>query len=558
VTTATTTLTPIDYQIQHWSGLLATSLPGLDLRRLVEAPETLTPTEVGVFRGLCQGSLHFTCVFALGYHELSLPTGTHGQMCRQLEALDKPQMHLKYRGYFKSTIGTIAHPVWNLMNDPERYAFVLVTDDEPLGLSRMRDIKKGLKRPQIKALFPECCVDPEQKADRIWSTVGRTDDGPAGEFRTTRQAQAGRHPWHLLFDDLVNDKNYTSRDEQDRLKAYIDASQPTIEATNLLTWVATLWANYDATHHFISVMYPHNLDLYVTPVRGYADVEDSGKIIVHDTGEYAYPADETCPHKHQWDDEKFERVKHGYRKHPFTFRAQFMLDTSHTEGESFEEEWLQWRQRPDLRYFTRYMSVDPASGEDGAEHSRPAIAVIGYAHNGDIQVLETRDHYNSVTDCLDDMFELYGRYKPAKVGVESYAGVGATFISLAKRQQRERGVFFPLEKQTHPRASKDEHIIEALQYPYQAKVVWHDEALRGQRYEEQLMTFPASEYKDLLDAVSYAVRLALEFGYRGPLPGQATAEDGPKTMPTMADRVNERIAAHAAGADDKESTGGYW
>lgn len=559
--TATPPLTPIEKHIQVYSELLKSSQPGLeelDLRRLVEAPTSLLPDEKAIYRGLARGSLHFTSVFLLGYHDLSPISGTHGEMCRQLEALDRPQMHLKYRGYFKSTIGTIAHPIWNFMSDPEDYAFVLVTDDEKLGLSRMRDIKKGLRKPQMKVLFPECDVEKGEGADRIFSIVGRTADGPGGEFRTTRQAQAGRHPWHLLFDDLVNDANYRSREDQERLKRYIDESQPTIEATNLLTWIATLWANYDATHHFINVMYPHNLDLYVTPVRGYAEVTEAGKIIAHDNHVYAYPKDPSAPNKHQWDDEKFERVKHGYRKHPFTFRAQFMLDTSYTEGESFEEDWLQWRIRPDLRYFTRYMSVDPASGEDSTGTSRPAIAVIGYAEDGEFHVIETLDHYKGITECVDDVFRLYDQFKPAKVGVEVYAGVGNTFMSLLSEQMRQRGVFLPLVKQTHPRQTKDEHIVEALQYPYQARAVWHDETLRGGRYEEQLMAFPGGEYKDLLDAVAYAVKLALEFKYLGPRRGTAGVDDGPKTLPTLRDDINDRVQRHYESALSSENRSGYW
>ena len=554
----TTPMTPIEHQISDWKRRLESQWPGLDLERLVKAPTTLNNLERDTFRGLALGSLHFTCVFLLGYDKMSLLDGTHGEMCAQLEAINRPQMHLKYRGFFKSTIGTISHPIWNFMHDPEQYSFVLITDDEPLGRSRMRDVKKALRRPQVEVLFPECVINPDEKADNMFSLLSRTGDGPSGENRTSRMPQAGRHPMHLIYDDLVNEMNYNSRDYQERLRKYLDESQPTIEATNLVTYVATLWANYDATHHFVSVMYPHNLDLYVTPVRGHADIEDTGRIVVHDGHEYAYPVCPDCQHEHQWDDEKFERVKAGYRKHPFIFRAQFMLDTSQAEGESFEEEWLQWRQRPDTRYFSRYMSVDPASGERGADNSRPAIAVIGYGHTGEIQVMETRDHYNSITDCLDDMFALYDIYKPEKVGVESYAGVGNTFLSLARRQMQERGVYFEIVKQTHPRETKDQHIIEALQYPYQARVIWHDHDLRGGRYEEQLLTFPGGEYKDLLDAVAYAVKLALEFGYRGPLPGTAEKDDGAKVVPNMGDRITDRINSHRGGVVQKETSGGFW
>jgi hypothetical protein len=555
----TPTMTPIEWQIQDWQRRLESSLPGLPLQRFVEQPETLDATERQIFRGLCKGSLHFATVFALGYDKLSLHDGLHGQMCSRLQHLDRPQMHLMYRGGFKSTIGSIAHPIWLTMNDPQGYSFLLITSDEPLARARMRDVKKRLMRPQVQVLFPELELDPMQKADQRFSVVGREADGYGFEYRTTQMPLAGRHPHHLGFDDLVNEKNYKSREEQDRLKKYFDESGPTVEATNLSTFYATLYANYDTTHHIIDVMYPAgNLDLFVTPVRGSAEVAEDGKIAIHDTEEYAYPVSPECPHEHQWDDEKFDRTKKRYAKHPFIFRAQFMLDTSYTEGQSFEKAWLRWRRRPDLRWFTRYLTVDPASGEATTGKSRPAIVVVGYGENGDIQILETRDHYTGITECVDDVFALFDQFKPFKVGVEIYAGVGNTFWSLLRRQMRERGVWLPLVKQTHGRISKDEHIIEALQYPYQGGAVWHDEALFEGRYESQLLDFPGSEYKDLLDAAAYAVRLALEYGYQGAGRQAGGEGDGPKVVPDFNDRLNERLRQHADRALTGAKKDGYW
>ena len=156
------------------------------------------------------------------------------------------------------------------------------------------------------------------------------------------------------------------------------------------------------------------------------------------------------------------------------------------------------------------------------------------------------------------MFRLYDEYKPEKVGVEVYAGVGNTFMSLLGEQMRQRGVFLPLEKQTHPRQTKDEHIVEALQYAYQARAVWHDNDLRGGRYEEQLMAFPGGEYKDLLDAVAYAFKLALQFKYRGPLRGDATVDDGLKTLPSLQDDINDRVHRHRETVLANENRSGYW
>lgn len=546
-------MTPIELQICDWQRSLDSEWPGLELRRFVTAPGTLDRTERSVFRGLCQGSLHFTTVFALGYDLLSLRDGVHGEMCRQLEGAVRPQMHLRYRGFFKSTIGTIAHPIWRMMNDVANYSFLLVTSDEPLALDRMRDIKKRIMRPQVQVLFPELELLRGEKADRVFSCVGREADGAGFMMRTTQQPLAGRHPHHLHFDDLVNEKNYKSREEQDRLRKYFDESQPTVRQSNLVTFVATPYANYDATHHVIEIMYPELMDLFLTPVRGWCEVREDKRIVHHDGEEYAFPVDERAPHEDQWDDAKYAEERHKYRKHPFIFRAQYHMDTSFTEGESFLPGWLKHRPRPDLRYYTRYMSVDPASGMEGG--SKLALGLIAYGANGEIQVLETRDHYTGLPDLIDDMFVLFDVYRPAKVGVETYAGIGATFWEQIMRQCRERGIYMPLEKQTHGRSTKDEHILEALQAPYKWGNVWHDDALAGGRYETQLLDFPGSEYKDLLDAVAYAVKLALTFGYRGPSPGAAVDGDGVKGLPDLNDRINERIASHREKALSGTTTG---
>ena len=548
---------PLELQTLDWQKWLDSEWPGLDLKRFLEAPQTLDRTERSVFRGLCMGSLHFTTVFALGYDLLGLRGSVHAEMCQQLQDASRPQMHLRYRGFYKSTIGSIAHPIWRAMNDVVDYSYLIITSDEPLVRARMRDIKRRIMRPQVQVLFPELAIDQGEKADHQFSCVGREADGPGFMMRTTLQSLAGRHPHHMNFDDLVNEKNYKSRDEQDRLKKYFDESQPTVRAVQLVTMEATPYAAYDATHHIIEVMYPEFMDLYVTPVRGDVEIGPTGRLLFVDGPEYAFPVDSRVEHEDQWDDEKFREERFKYRKHPFIFRAQYLMDTSYTEGESFLPAWLKHRKRPDLRYFTRYMSVDPASGMEGG--SKLALALIGYAANGEFQVLEARDHYAGLPELLEDMFALFEAYRPSKVGIETYAGIGATFWEQVRRQMRERGVYMPLEKQTHAKESKDEHILEALQAPYKWGNVWHDEGLQGGRYETQLLDFPSAEYKDLLDAVAYAFKLGLTFGYRGPAQGEADVSDDVKKLPDMNDRLNDRIRSHREKAlAGSEPQGGYW
>lgn len=538
--------TQLQLQIQSWQKRLESDLPGIAIEKWLKRPESLDVVERSVFRGLCLSSLHFTTVFALGYDLLSLPGGVHWEMCQQLQTAERPQLHLRYRGFYKSTIATIAHPIWRVMCDPGHYSFLLVTSDEPLGLARMRDIKKRLMRPQVQVLFPELALQRGETADRAFSVVGREEDGPSFMMRTTQQPLAGRHPYHLHFDDLVNEQNYKSRERQDELRRYYDESQPTVRQTRLVTLTATPYAHYDATHHVIDVMYPELLDVFITPVRGWCEMDEAKRVVHHDTGEYAFPVDERVDHEDQWDDRKFEEEKRKYRKHPFIFRAQYLMDTSAVEGRGFHRRWLRYRPLNDLRYYTRYMSLDPASGAHSG--SRPALAIVAYGYEGDLQVLVTRDDYEGLPELLEDMFRLYEVYRPAKVGIETYAGIGATFWEQVQRQMRERGVYMPLEKQTHGSRSKDEHILEALQPPYQWGGIWHSEELRGGRYEAQLLDFPSSEYMDLLDVVAYAVKLALQYGYRGPAPGEATQTDDVKRVPDFGDRLRERIENHGRRA----------
>ncbi len=488
------------YYVQKLGNELSEWEWGGILERLIEEPKRLEERERAIVAEVAAADFHFFCTMILARDRLSLPGGFHGRVCRRLEVLRRPQFHLYYRGAFKSTIISIARPIWRVCQNPD-HDHLMIVSDRALGVSHLSAIGRQIEtNERLQLLFPHM-----KKGKKDWGEESRTVEGRSPskvgstwELRTTGQAIAGRHIGSIGIDDLVNDANYRSRLRQDELYAYIDSIWPALN-TEELTLAGTRYADYDCWGRVIRHLYPEMLDLYVQPVRGRGDLGLDGSVIWTDDGTYAHPL--------EWDDRRYDRERKKI-KDPLFFSAQYLLDTSQSGDLGFKAEWIEYHQGL-LPHLTVYIGADPASGQGS---SRPAIGVVGIDSDHKYYVLHATSKFATEAEFIDHLFILNTTYKPLVTGLERFSQGGWGSWELLQRQMGEKKQYFVAEPMTG--AAQEVRVHETMWPLYQWNRVRHVRDLKGSDFESQLMKYPRGQYTDEVDAVCRAMELAVKYGFQ--------------------------------------------
>jgi len=429
--------------------------------------------------------------------------GFHGTVCERLQGVERPQLHLYYRGAYKTTIAVISRALWRAAKDPDHYDLILLMSDLELGKQHLRAIGGHIENNELlRRLYPRMRRNRKDWSEKSKSLVCRnvTSSGPTFELRTIGQSLSGWHSGSLAIDDLVNDENCESRAEQDNLKRRFDYTWPTVDSEEVFI-TATLYADYDATMHMIRQLYPEELHVFAQPVRGRGWFDEEGKLVLDDNEKYADP--------YTWDDERLERTRRKISS-AYIFRCQYFLDTTQPDQLSFRPEW--WSEhvaRENLPPLSIYIAVDPASGKGT---SRPAIAVVGIDAAGDIYVIQTESSYKSEAEMVEGLLAACRRYNPVMVGVERYGHGGWSTFELLQTECRKRQELIPLTPMTE--GQQTTRIRETLRPLYEWGTIFHTTELRGSQYETQLELFPGGTYRDDVDATSLAVILAQRLGFR--------------------------------------------
>lgn len=493
---------------QSYEPIVSQIFPRLDLRpiRLWTELEHLTKEELEAFAQIGLNSLHFYSVFVLGYDRLSDRTGFHGRICHALETLSRPLMFLCWRGAFKTTLAQIADTLHGATKNPREYDKIISVGDLELGKQHLEAIGSQIEgNPRLRKLYPWMEVSVKQWKGSSKRLASRSPSrvGPTWEVRSTKQKLTGRHRQVFGIDDWVDDQNYTSRDEQDRLKRKLEINWSTLDTDRLII-TATLYADYDFNNYLIEQLFPDELDLFIQPVRGYSTVSETGKITYHDDGVYPFPE--------EWNDERYDRQRRKYGD-PYLWACQMLLDPSQKGELGFKCDHISYSAHGERPPMSIYIAGDPASGT-GTSHA--AVAVVGVTAEKEIHILAVQSDFKSEAEFVDGFFMAVQVWQPKRTGIERYGQGGHGTEQLIRHKMQETNKWFALEPITRRGGdmNKIQHIRSTLFPLYEWRKIHHDLNLRGGAFESELASFPENRYLDELEAVSYAVELALKYGYR--------------------------------------------
>lgn len=420
--------------------------------------------------------------------------------------IDKQKWHLALasRGSGKSTIMTVARIILEILKNPNiRILIASKTDTNAVGF--LSEIKQKLESKSLVEIF-----GPQRGS--IWNdseitVASRTSTSKEKTVHTVGvgSALASKHFDIIVADDLLDEENCKTEAQREKIKTwFFKILDPTLEPHGEMSIIGTRYHPED--------LYGYLIDRILVRKDG------SGKVI----REYyiRIPAlirkknfKPGCKNHEKyisiWPEKFSVKFLLAKRRNQGTaiFSSQYLNDVESMKGKIFKMDWFQWYRIEDInvRELRIFQGVDLAikQREDADKFAHCTIGVHPKTLN--IYVL---DYYNQVTHYNDQkklLKKKFNQYDPIRVGIEANGYQRALIQDMASDAALSEIRSSPIYTETDKtmRAWKLSAYFERGQ-------VYFREGMT--ELMQHLLRMPDGRYKDLFDALDFAIQTAFKAG----------------------------------------------
>lgn len=422
------------------------------------------------------------------------------------------------RDHYKSTIVSIAYPLWRLCRDPEE-TILIAADTSTNAEKKLRKIKSIiLESAQIRAFFPE--VIPPNTKKTTWSdaaiTIPRKGHHAEPSISTVGAGGAvvGQHFTHIILDDII---------------AKEAAESPTV-MESVIRWVdnveSLLVQPYENTIDVVGTRWHHN-DIYSHIQNHWPEGNTKGIPNFYTSSELAF-----WDGPENFDNVLFPELYGGVdnaknfamrmaRQNPYLWSCNYLNDPQVPEAEF---------NLMDLKYYTYdadeknvmfetmsggaprvinlanlhiFLTCDPAYSKKKTA-SFGAITVSGCFPSGEIFLLEAKKGRWGGQGLIKELLATCMKYRAylKAIGIEA-TGTQQAFIDDFRKEARRHQIYTVVDSLTPGgMKSKEARIRFNLQKYIAEKRLY----IRPEHKDLQaeLRQFPLSEEKDLLDSLAYS------------------------------------------------------
>jgi predicted phage terminase large subunit-like protein len=455
--------------------------------------------EVTEERKKYQENIYFLAKDLLEFTDLT-PNFHYKFICKKIMEPRQKEIRLWLipRGFLKTTILTIAQSIWLQVNNPDiRIAIISSV------LANAKDMVTAIGFPYLtnerfRLYFSEWCPRKPMAPETKWteSEIHVPNRGGRPMMEGTFEAfgadstLTSRHFDHLIVDDLVTRENCTTRDQMDKIRNFWRAIFPLRDNPHVpIDVVGTRWDDGDL----------------------YGDLEKDEDVEVVKIPSYYTKGNEKTP---TWPErypiEELMKIKAGKKMGSYLFSCLYQQDPIPQEDAVFKQSYFKYfRLHPSRKFLERedgvvlpigntYMSVDGATEEGKNDYS--AIPVGFQDNKENVYLLEIMIAQVDPADLIDVMWEMYSKWNCSKYAIQK-AVVEKMLKSFLNRKLRQEKIFMNREELGKNTGQNKEFLIKQMQPWYEGGYVWHNIALKGGEYEEQLIRFPKAIHDDGPDAV---------------------------------------------------------
>lgn len=393
------------------------------------------------------------------------------------------------RDWFKSTIGSIAYPIWRAINNPN-VRILIVQNSMNNARKKLLSIKQIFERNQLfRALYPEILPDKNRTWTQECLVVNRTGTFPEGTFEAAGVGTAvtSRH-----FDLVIEDD--TISPEKDSMSGLVQ--QPTqLEIEKAIGF-----------HRLVHPLLLHPSKSQIVVIGTRWAVEDLLGWIMANYSNYIVISRKVRENGVAIWDRFNEDVLEDLEitQGPYMFASLYMNEPTLAINQVFNREWIRYYQNMPRRELLFCTSVDPAAAKR-EESSNPDYSVVlttaVHPSDGTVYVASyTRERMNPGQH-IDAIFHHYEMYKPVVVKIEAIA-YQRTLGYWLRRRQDKTGTKFYVEEIRSLQGSKEDR-IRALQPYFSSGQIRIRTGMSD--LERELLSFPKGAHDDLIDALSMQV-----------------------------------------------------
>lgn len=388
----------------------------------------------------------------------------------------------------------------------------------------------------FRSLFPE--IIPPDFNKVTWSATracAKRDTGrpePTFDCIGVGGTVTGKHYDRIICDDLISREamenarsgNWTIMNKVNR---WVNQLGPLLsQQAKPFPWIrfiGTRWWNGDTYEH-IEDVFSHNEAKRVYRIKAKLpngievsrEVYRAGELAVMrisaiEEGKLVFPK--------IWDRERLENQR---QLDPEFFACNLLNDPSDASVRSFQDSWLRYWVTPDSRIavfdkddgtkrfvdFTdmpKIISVDPAFATT-AESARSAIIVLATdMETGKHLILEAIAQHSEPKDTVTDVINVALKYGASRVYVE-LAGQQLAFLQYMEAEIRRRQAAITVETVKPGGRNKDVRIGTLAPYFKNSQILVNRSQI--ELLEEYSRYRPGARFKDLLDALAYAIEKA--------------------------------------------------
>jgi hypothetical protein len=326
--------------------------------------------------------------------------------CREVENEPDGCLDLWARYHYKSTIGTFAGIIQEVIRDPE-LTVCIFSHTRDIAQGFLRQLKRELEtNPALHTIFPDVFYPEPKLESPKWSELdglvvkrkGNPKEASVEAWGLVDGQPTSKHFGLLVYDDVVTKKSVTTPEMVKKTTESWELSD------NLGIGERTRKWHYGTRYSFADT-YQELIDRKLFKVRLYG-ASHNGKA----TGEPVFLS------KKQW-----KHIKSTQRS---TFAAQMLQNPSEGSTATFELGWLKsYEVRPEI--LNVYILVDPSGGKKRTS-DRTAMAVIGVDSRLNKYLLDGYRHRMKLSERWDLLLGLHKKWSKEKgvqfvyVGYERY------------------------------------------------------------------------------------------------------------------------------------------
>ncbi len=222
----------------------------MDLRSFDRIPEPEQfDTALEVYRLKCLGDFFFFAKYFLGYKDLDWDV--HGQFIQVFESYAPRKIVVMPRGTFKSTLGSVAYPIWRLLRDPN---LTILLDSELYSNSKnfLREIKHHFESAKMTQVFGEQVGPKWDEGEIILKTRTKNIKEASITVGGLGTTKVGQHYGCIIGDDYNSPQNSETPEKCQKVIDHVRYNLNILNPGGEYLFIGTRYAERDVIGFFLN------------------------------------------------------------------------------------------------------------------------------------------------------------------------------------------------------------------------------------------------------------------------------------------------------------------